>query len=129
MSDLHDICVLQAQVKELTVERNAFKKECDVLRHQVITCGVAATHSDPDLTRTGSYSKEWNSAQAEMVRELRTERDELKKRIAEATRAPINGYRNNFGRDIVSTWPVEANPSIGLIDGKRVALVVLEDGE
>ncbi|MBL0492648.1 hypothetical protein [Aeromonas veronii] len=46
--------------------------------HQVITCGVAARHPDPNLSRRESdYGGKWDSPQAESVRQLRQERDEL----------------------------------------------------
>ncbi len=48
------------------------------LTHQVICCGVAASHPDPHLTTTGAYATKWNSAQAEQVRELRRDRDSLR---------------------------------------------------
>ncbi|MGU5698616.1 hypothetical protein ACV1D9_15820 [Aeromonas allosaccharophila] len=46
--------------------------------HQVITCGVAARHPDANLSRRESdYGGKWDSPQAESVRQLRQERDEL----------------------------------------------------
>lgn len=46
--------------------------------HQVITCGVAAKHPDANLSRRESdYGGKWDSPQAESVRQLRQERDEL----------------------------------------------------
>ncbi|QET79844.1 hypothetical protein [Aeromonas veronii] len=46
--------------------------------HQVITCGVAARHPDANLSRRESdYGGKWDSPQAESVRQLRKERDEL----------------------------------------------------
>lgn len=48
------------------------------LTHQVICCGVAASHPDAALTTRGAYATKWNSAQAEEVRKLRRDRDSLK---------------------------------------------------
>lgn len=42
----------------------------ELAEHQLITCGVAATHPDAGLTLTGAY-KDWDSPQAEDVRKLR----------------------------------------------------------
>jgi hypothetical protein len=45
--------------------------EVALLTHKCITCGVAASHPNPDLTRTGAYAGKWDSPQAEAVRKLR----------------------------------------------------------
>jgi len=58
--------------------------ECDLLTHKVICCGVAAWHSDPLLTTTGAYAGKWNSPQADCVRKLRAERDQLRADLAAA---------------------------------------------
>lgn len=50
----------------------------ELATHKVITCGVAARHPDANLSRRESdYGGKWNSPQAESVRKLRQERDEL----------------------------------------------------
>jgi hypothetical protein len=46
---------------------------------------VIATHPDPNLSRTKAYAGKWNSQQAEAVRKLRDERDQL---LAERSAQP-----------------------------------------
>jgi len=72
---------LRAEVDEALGEIEAFAKENDTLRHQVIACGVAASHPDVNLSRTGAYAGKWNSQQAESVRNLRAERDAMAKAL------------------------------------------------
>jgi len=62
----------------MEAERDVLLKEKHTLTHQVICCGVAATHPDPLLTTRGAYAGRWNSNQAESVRQLRAERDALR---------------------------------------------------
>lgn len=74
------------QLDELSVEAQQvghLRKEVDLLTHKIITCGVAATHPDANLTRAGAYAGKWDSPQAEAVRALRAERDALAARNAE----------------------------------------------
>ncbi len=66
------------EIEELRAQVEAWRKHCDTLTHQVICCGVAASHPDATLTTRGAYAGKWNSAQAEEVRKLRAERDALK---------------------------------------------------
>lgn len=75
---------LRNEIERLTAERDAFAKLAKENEMKVVTCGVAAEHSDANLTRTGAYAKKWDSAQAESVRGLRAERDELRRQLAEA---------------------------------------------
>jgi hypothetical protein len=63
----------------------ALRAEVSLLTHKLLTCGVAASHPDPALSRTGAYAGKWDSPQAEEVRKLRDERDTLARR-AEETR-------------------------------------------
>ena len=63
---------------QMEAERDVLLKEKHTLTHQVICCGVAATHPDPLLTTRGAYAGRWNSNQAESVRHLRAERDALR---------------------------------------------------
>lgn len=69
---------LQVEYDQLRAEadKNPWRVECELREHQLLTCGVAATHPDPNLTRTGAYATKWDSQQAEEVRQLRAERDE-----------------------------------------------------
>lgn len=54
------------------------KEALALTTHQVITCGIAARHPDPNLSRREcDYGGKWDSPQAESVRQLRQERDDL----------------------------------------------------
>jgi hypothetical protein len=78
---VHDLwCVpisAREEIEELRAQVDAWRRHCDTLTHQVICCGVAASHPDATLTTRGAYAGKWNSAQAEEVRKLRAERDAL----------------------------------------------------
>lgn len=82
---VHDLwCVpvtAAEEIAELRAEVEAWRKQCDRLTHQVICCGVAASHPDATLTTRGAYAGKWNSAQAEEVRKLRAERDALSRQL------------------------------------------------
>ena len=58
-------------------ELDALRAELELVTHKLITCGVAATHPDKALSRRGTYGNEWDSPQAERVRQVRAERDRL----------------------------------------------------
>lgn len=75
---------LQSEYDQLRaeMEKNPWRAECKLREHQLITCGVAATHPDPNLTRTGAYAAKWDSQQAQEVRQLRQERDEVRAALA-----------------------------------------------
>ena len=81
-----------AAYRVLEAERDVLLKEKHTLTHQVICCGVAATHPDPLLTTRGAYAGRWNSNQAESVRQLRAERDAL--------RADSERWRSLYARAI-----------------------------
>lgn len=72
------VAALRSEVEELRAQNAAWRKQCDTLTHQVICCGVAASHPDATLTTRGAYAGKWNSAQAEEVRKLRSDRDRLR---------------------------------------------------
>ena len=76
---VHDLWCMpisaREEIEELRAQVEAWRKHCDTLTHQVICCGVAASHPDATLTTRGAYAGKWNSAQAEEVRKLRAERD------------------------------------------------------
>ena len=76
-------CVVEqrAEIERLREENEAWRKQCDTLTHQVICCGVAASHPDATLTKRGAYAGKWNSRQAEEVRALRAERDALSRQL------------------------------------------------
>lgn len=95
---------LKAEIERLTAERDAFAKEAEENKMRVITCGVAAEHSDANLTRTGAYAKKWDSAQAESVRKLRDERDELRRQLAEAEQ---DARRYQWLRENLGKWRIE----------------------
>jgi hypothetical protein len=71
-------CPEREEIEELRAQVEAWRKHCDTLTHQVICCGVAASHPDATLTTRGAYAGKWNSAQAEEVRKLRAERDSFR---------------------------------------------------
>jgi|GEM_PF-3855029 len=58
-------------------ELESIREELKLVTHKLLTCGVAATHPDAWLSRRKSYGREWNSPQAERVRQVRAERDRL----------------------------------------------------
>ena len=70
MSDADRIASLEAEVA-------ALRKHLDEATHKVITCGVAASHPDPTLSRRKAYGGKWDSPQAEEVRALREKYDDL----------------------------------------------------
>jgi hypothetical protein len=65
-------------MQEILAAIKRLKAAVNELTHQVICCGVAATHPDAELTKKGAYAGKWNSAQAEEVRKLRADRDRLR---------------------------------------------------
>ncbi len=74
-----DVDTLLAEVARLEGELADFKDALKLMERKVITCGVAASHPDPKLTRTKKcYADTWNSPQAEAVRKVREERDEAR---------------------------------------------------
>lgn len=75
---------LSERIRELEAERDMWVRGYKLMEHKVITCGVAAGHSDPNLSRTGIYAGEWNSQQANHVRALRDDRDRLRADIEAA---------------------------------------------
>jgi hypothetical protein len=77
------------EIAELRTQAVAWQKHCDTLLHQVLCCGVAASHPDATLTTRGAYAGKWNSAQAEEVRKLRIDRDQTREELA-ALRASLS---------------------------------------
>jgi cell division protein FtsB len=69
-------------------------KENKLLEHKIITCGVAATHEDAELTNRGAYADKWDSPQAQAVRELRAERDALKEEVSDWRDAAARAYKS-----------------------------------
>lgn len=54
------------------------RSELSLATHKLLTCGVAARHPDVSLSmREADYGGKWNSPQAESVRQIRQQRDEL----------------------------------------------------
>lgn len=70
-----------ATLREYAAARDAFKRDANLNAHKVIACGVAASHPDPNLSRTGAYAEKWDSPQAQAVRALRAERDRLREAL------------------------------------------------
>lgn len=81
MRTLHDLAYQAEEIAELRAQVSGWRRQCDTLTHQVICCGVAASHPDATLTMRGAYAGKWNSAQAEQVRKLRAERDALSRQL------------------------------------------------
>lgn len=77
-SQQKEIDALKAERDELRANEAAWRKLNDTLTHQILCCGVAASHPDATLTTRGAYAGKWNSKQAEAVRELRADRDSLR---------------------------------------------------
>lgn len=76
---------LQRDLEAARGEIEAWRKQANLLTHQVITCGVAASHPDATLSgRAKDYGGPWNSKQAEEVRTLRADRDSLRAQLASA---------------------------------------------
>jgi hypothetical protein len=69
MIDGDAIDLINGRVSILRAENEKLKAEVQLMEHRVITCGVAATHSDASLTL--KYPAEWQSKQADQVRALR----------------------------------------------------------
>lgn len=71
----------------------ALRKEHKLLTHKIITCGVAASHPDASLSHRGAYAEKWDSQQAQEVRALRKQRDELRDELTAATaeRSVVDG--------------------------------------
>jgi hypothetical protein len=80
-----DLIAAQSRVAELA-------SECQLATHKVITCGVAARHPDAALASTGPYAGEWDSPQAQEVRDLRADRDRLRDMVASGA-AVVNAAR------------------------------------
>lgn len=93
---------LRAKLEAAENERTMWRKEATLLGFKLLTCGVAATHPDPELSsRQKDYGGKWDSPQAEDVRKLRAERDQLRAELdsvladwnalVKASGSPTNG--------------------------------------
>jgi hypothetical protein len=94
-----------SRLAELETERDAFRTQATLNQHMVITCGVAASHPDPNLSRTGAYASAWNSEQANKVRALRDDRDRLRARVAELE---VLGIAGQHSRPPWSNWSIRS---------------------
>lgn len=70
--------ITNSEIARLRAELEMYQRNCDLLTHKVITCGVAASHPDAGLASRGAYKEKWDSPQAEEVRKLRAEADALR---------------------------------------------------
>jgi len=71
------------KVAELAKQLAEARERVKLLEHKIITCGVAASHPDPELSRRKSdYGGPWDSPQAEEVRKLREQLAEANRKIA-----------------------------------------------
>jgi hypothetical protein len=72
----HALSEAQQREIEKDAEIARLMKEVNLLVHKVITCGVAASHPNANLTREKKcYAETWDSPQAESVRQLRSAKD------------------------------------------------------
>jgi hypothetical protein len=92
-------CAWKARAEAGETEREALVKENALLTHKVICCGVAASHPNANLTRTGAYAAEWDSPQAERVRTLRAEKDNMA-RIAQQANDALGALLVSSGAEI-----------------------------
>ena len=73
----------------------ALRKELKLTTHKVLTCGVAASHPDAALSSNPKhYGGPWDSPQAQAVRALRTQRDDLASELSY-----LGDYFTGTGRD------------------------------
>jgi hypothetical protein len=116
---------LPALVDELDAARadaESLRKALKLMEHKVITCGVAASTPDAELTRRAKcYAEDWNSPQAEAVRALRADRD--------AARAELERLRARVA-DFEAEWrhysTDNATTACGLSVGDRVMASIVE---
>jgi hypothetical protein len=79
---------LASRAATAEARREEAEREVRLLTHKVITCGVAAEHPDPALSRrVADYGGPWDSPQAEAVRKLRAERDEARRALRDLVTA------------------------------------------
>ena len=98
---------LRAENEMLRIDINRKRKEIEVLTCKILTCGVAAEHKDPELSkRARDYGGPWDSPQAQRVRELRDSRDRLREAVKERDDALMDLL------DGASPWDVQE--AIGL---------------
>lgn len=112
-SQKKEIDALKAERDELRANEAAWRKLNDTLLHQVLCCGVAASHTDATLTTRGAYASKWNSKQAEAVRALRADRDSLRSEL-ERIKAlkPVAWYA-----------PALDGRSVSYFDGKPMIMI------
>jgi hypothetical protein len=91
---------LDVLIKKQIEELEEARKENDLLVHKLITCGVAAEHSNSELTNTGAYAGKWDSPQAQQVRKLRKALEEAQRDVAR-----LDFLQNYVGPDTnISVW-------------------------
>jgi len=123
-------------IKELIVEREYWRIKSNFYKHQVLTCGVAAEHPDAELSRTGAYINKWDSPQAEAVRKLRAERDQLVK-LVEKLRAEMSweheaGCSGEYGygcKDSCGLHNRLTDPDYGMSKHPYAAEILRRDNE
>ena len=116
---------LRAQLEAAEAERDRWYAQSELHKHMVITCGVAATHSDPNLTLTGAYKEKWNSQQADSVRALRARAE----RLAEALRERVAKWREQAAREKARRCWVTAAQARQCADDIEALLRKQEEGK
>lgn len=102
------------------------RAEVTLLTHKLITCSVAASHPDPDLSKRGKYGGPWDSPQAEYVRALRADRDALSARLDKAERLlrTIADSRNPGPCLICGFWKRAENAATMRIHADACPLII-----
>lgn len=90
---------LASQVKALQHENDCMMQELDLMTRKIITCAVAADHPDPTLSlRQRDYGGSWNSPQADRVRALRVDRDQIMELARDALKAWDGDHEIRVGK-------------------------------
>lgn len=94
---------LREYLSAVTHERDELARQVAMLQkaatletHKLITCGVAASHPDPNLSRREKdYGGKWDSPQAQQVRALRERAERAESTLAAADVALVAAQAEN----------------------------------
>jgi hypothetical protein len=90
----------QHQIRTAMAELETARRDVGLLEHKLTTCGVAASHPDPMLSRcVASWGGPFDSPQAEDVRKLRDDRDALRR----AAQAVVDRWDTPLWKDAPAT--------------------------